>query len=236
MNVFCHRPAIPNAAVEAAWIQRLKPEFTALGAEPPTALREIYQTFRGNKPMTEMLLATRPAIVSFHFGLPEKDQIAALKEAGILLFGSATSLAEAKQLADAGIDAIVAQGYEAGGHRGLFDYAAPDDRLGAFALTRLLVKNFDLPVIAAGGIMDGAGIAAALQAGRHRRADGHGLCRLSGIRPPIKAIVPRWPARPPITHHDARHFRPPCPVPGQPFYQAGGKRAGCGHPRLPDHL
>jgi len=165
VNVFCHRPAIPDAAVEAAWIQRLKPEFTALGAEPPAALREIYQTFRGNKPMTEMLLATRPAIVSFHFGLPEKDQIRALKEAGIILFGSATSLAEAKQLADAGIDAIIAQGYEAGGHRGLFDYAADDDRLGTFALTRLLVKNFDLPVIAAGGIMDGAGIAAALRLG-----------------------------------------------------------------------
>jgi len=128
-------------------------------------LREIYETFRGNAPMTEMLLATRPTIVSFHFGLPEKDQIAALKEAGIILFGSATNLAEARQLADAGIDAMVAQGYEAGGHRGLFDYAAHDDRLSTFALTRLLVKNFDLPVIAAGGIMDGAGIAAALRLG-----------------------------------------------------------------------
>jgi nitronate monooxygenase len=165
VNVFCHRPAVPNAAVEAAWIARLKPEFEALGAEPPTALREIYQTFRGNSLMTKMLLATRPAIVSFHFGLPEKDQIAALKEAGIILFGSATCLAEAKQLSDAGLDAIVAQGYEAGGHRGLFDYAAHDDRLGTFALTRLLVKHFDLPVIAAGGIMDGAGIAAALRLG-----------------------------------------------------------------------
>lgn len=165
VNVFCHRPAIPNAAVEAAWIARWKPEFTALGVEPPEALREIYQTFRGNRSMTEMLLATRPAIVSFHFGLPEKDQIRALKDAGIILFGSATSLAEARELADAGIDAIVAQGYEAGGHRGLFDYAAHDDRLGTFALTRLLVRNFNLPVIAAGGIMDGAGIAAALRLG-----------------------------------------------------------------------
>jgi nitronate monooxygenase len=165
VNVFCHRPAIPNAAVEAAWIARWKPEFTALGAEPPAVLREIYQTFRGNTAMTALLLEARPAIVSFHFGLPEKNQIAALKDAGILLFGSATSLAEAKQLAEAGIDAIVAQGYEAGGHRGLFDYAAHDDRLGAFALTRLLVKNFGLPVIAAGGIMDGAGIAAVLRLG-----------------------------------------------------------------------
>ena len=72
VNVFCHRPAIPNAAVEAAWIARLKPEFTALGAEPPAALREIYQTFRGNAAMTALLLEARPAIVSFHFGLPRE--------------------------------------------------------------------------------------------------------------------------------------------------------------------
>jgi nitronate monooxygenase len=165
VNVFCHRRAIPNAEVEAGWIAQLTPEFTALGAEPPSALREIYQTFRGNAAMTALLLETRPAIVSFHFGLPEQDQVRALKQAGILLFGSATSLAEAKQLADAGIDAIVAQGYEAGGHRGLFDYQSYDDRLGTFALTRLLARNFNLPVIAAGGIMDGAGIAAALRLG-----------------------------------------------------------------------
>ena len=165
VNVFCHRPAIANPQVEARWIARLKPEFAALGAEPPSALREIYQTFRGNAAMTALLLETRPAIVSFHFGLPNEDQIRALKQAGILLFGTATDLVEAQKLADGGIDAIVAQGYEAGGHRGLFDYAAPDDRLGTFALTRLLVRNLNLPVIAAGGIMDGAGIAAALRLG-----------------------------------------------------------------------
>ncbi|HWU54866.1 MAG TPA: nitronate monooxygenase, partial [Rhizomicrobium sp.] len=165
VNVFCHHRAIPDAEVEARWIARLKPQFSALGAEPPTALREIYQTFRGNPGMTALLLETQPAIVSFHFGLPEEDQIRALKQAGIILFGSATSLAEAQKLADAGIDAIVAQGYEAGGHRGMFDYAAHDDRLGTFALTRLLARHFNLPVIAAGGIMDGAGIAAALRLG-----------------------------------------------------------------------
>jgi nitronate monooxygenase len=165
LNVFCHRPAIPDAAVEAAWIARLKPEFDRFEATPPAALREIYQTFRGNQAMTQLLLETPPAVVSFHFGLPPEDQIRALKQAGIILFGSATSLAEARQLARAGIDAVVAQGYEAGGHRGLFDYAAPDDRLGTFALTRVLVRNLDLPIIAAGGIMDGAGIAAVLRLG-----------------------------------------------------------------------
>jgi len=165
VNVFCHRPAIADAALETRWIERLRPEFTALGAEPPAALREIYQTFRGNAAMTALLVEMRPAIVSFHFGLPDEDQVGALKQAGILLFGSATSVAEALRLADAGIDAIVAQGYEAGGHRGVFDTAAPDDRLGTLALVRLLARRCDRPVIAAGGIMDGAGIVAALKLG-----------------------------------------------------------------------
>ena len=165
VNVFCHRPARPDAAVEAAWIARLKPQFEAFGAEPPSALREIYQTFRGNDAMMAVLLDAKPAVVSFHFGLPPEDQIRALKQAGIILFGSATSLAEARQLAEAGIDAIVAQGYEAGGHRGMFDYEAHDDRLGTVALTRLLVHQVNLPVIAAGGIMDGAGVAAMLRLG-----------------------------------------------------------------------
>jgi nitronate monooxygenase len=115
--------------------------------------------------MTALLLETRPAIVSFHFGLPEEAQIRALKQAGILLFGSATSLSEAQKLADAGLDAIVAQGYEAGGHRGAFDENAPDDRLGTFTLIHLLSRRFALPVIAAGGIMDGVGISAALRLG-----------------------------------------------------------------------
>jgi nitronate monooxygenase len=165
VNVFCHRPATASATVEAAWIERFRPQFSALGAEPPRTLREIYETFRGNAAMTALLLETRPAIVSFHFGLPEEDQVRALKQAGILLFGSATSLAEAQKLAGAGVDAIVAQGHEAGGHRGVFDENAPDDRLGTFALTHLLARRVALPVIAAGGIMDGAGIAAALKLG-----------------------------------------------------------------------
>ena len=97
--------------------------------------------------------------------VPAPARIRALRSAGITLLGSATNLSEARQLASAGIDAIVAQGYEAGGHRGVFDPAAVDDGLGIFALTRLLGQATDLPVIASGGIMDGAGIAAALALG-----------------------------------------------------------------------
>jgi len=165
VNVFCHQPAKADPALEAAWIQRLKPEFDKVGATPPAALTEIYKSFLVDDDMLAMLLAERPKVVSFHFGLPSAERIRALKDAGILLVSSATSLAEARAGAAAGVDAIVAQGYEAGGHRGVFDQRAHDDRLGAMALTRILARDIALPVIAAGGIMDGAGIAAALKLG-----------------------------------------------------------------------
>lgn len=165
VNLFCHRPATPRPEVEAAWIARLRPRFDEFGAEPPATLREIYRSFVDDKAMLDMLLAARPAVVSLHFGLPRVSWIEALRAAGIMLFATATSLAEARAAVDAGVDAIVAQGWEAGGHRGVFDPGAPDDRLGTFALTRLLTAHLDRPVIAAGGIMDGAGIAAALALG-----------------------------------------------------------------------
>jgi nitronate monooxygenase len=165
VNLFCHRPAVADAAVEAAWIERLRPEFEALGAAPPVALTEIYRSFVEDDAMLAMLIAERPRVVSFHFGLPGDAAIRALRDAGIILLGSATSPAEARTVEAAGIHAVVAQGWEAGGHRGTFDPEAPDDRLGTLALTRLLVRETSLPVIAAGGIMDGAGIAAALKLG-----------------------------------------------------------------------
>jgi nitronate monooxygenase len=165
INLFCHRPAKADPVLEAAWIDRLRPQFEALDATPPATLREIYRSFVADDDMLAMLVAERPRIVSFHFGLPSADRIRVLHDAGIVLLASATSLAEAWSAAAAGVDAIVAQGYEAGGHRGVFDTEATDDRLGTLALTRILVRNIDLPIIAAGGIMDGAGIAAALNLG-----------------------------------------------------------------------
>ncbi len=165
VNVFCHAPARADSAREARWVELLRPQFARFGARPPVRLTEIYRSFVEDDGMLSMLLVERPRVVSFHFGIPSRERIEALHDAGIVLLGSATSAAEARALAEAGVDAVVAQGYEAGGHRGVFDPNADDDRLGTFALTRLLVREIDRPIIAAGGIMDGDGIAAALRLG-----------------------------------------------------------------------
>jgi nitronate monooxygenase len=165
VNLFCHRPARAKLAIEAAWIERLRPEFEHVGARPPAMLKEIYKSFVEDDAMLAMLLEEKPRVVSFHFGLPPQRYLDALIDAGVVLLGCATNLEEAKILTASGIDAVVAQGYEAGGHRGTFDPDAHDDRLGTMALTRILVRELDVPVIAAGGIMDGAGIGAALRLG-----------------------------------------------------------------------
>ena len=165
VNLFVHATAKAEAAREQVWLQALQPLFERYGAEPPSALRTIYRSFADYGEMLAMLVDAKPSVVSFHFGLPRADQIAALKQAGCVLLASATSVAEARAVEAAGVDMVVAQGWEAGGHRGVFEPAAQDDRLGAMALTRLLVTQSALPVIAAGGIMDGAGIRAALALG-----------------------------------------------------------------------
>jgi nitronate monooxygenase len=165
VNVFCHAPPTADDARERAWLERLAPEFAAFGAVPPRFLRPIYTSFVEDDAMLAAFVDLKPPVVSFHFGLPAAERTAALIASGCLLVSTATSLAEAKAAEVAGIHAVVAQGYEAGGHRGMFNPGASDDRLGTLALTRLLVRNLNVPVIAAGGIMDGAGIAAVLALG-----------------------------------------------------------------------
>ncbi|MFG1480119.1 nitronate monooxygenase [Xanthobacter sp. V4C-4] len=165
VNVFCHAPAIRDAVREAAWLEALAPAFARFGATPPPAIHEIYTSFLADPAMADMLVAERPAVVSFHFGLPPATVIGRLKAAGAVLLASATSLAEGRAVEAAGIDAVVAQGHEAGGHRGQFDPDAPDDRLSTLALAQVLARELGIPVIAAGGIMTGGGIAAALASG-----------------------------------------------------------------------
>lgn len=164
VNLFCHRPARRDPPREAAWLRQLAPEFARYGAGPPEALSEIYESFRVNPAMLDLLCETRPAAISFHFGLPTRGQLAALRETGAVLMATATSEAEARAIASAGLDAIVAQGWQAGGHRGIFDPDAADARHETMPLLRQ-VAGLGLPVIAAGAIMTSGDACAALQAG-----------------------------------------------------------------------
>ena len=165
VNLFVHAKPEPDPAREAAWLEWLAPIFAEFESEPPTNLRTLFTSFADDREMQELLLDIAPPVVSFHFGLPDAGIIAALRTRGSFLLATATNLDDARKIEAAGIDAIVAQGIEAGGHRGMFDPATPDDALGTVALTRLLVRETRTPVIAAGGIMDGAGIAAMLDLG-----------------------------------------------------------------------
>ncbi len=165
INVFCHRPAAKDGEREAAWLEALRPQFESVGADVPVSLREIYRSFVADEAMFATLLAARPRVVSFHFGLPPAAWIRAFRATGTVLLATATNLAEATASVNAGVQVIVAQGYEAGGHRGIFDPDGPDERLGTATLTRLLARRLHVPVIAAGGIMDGQGVSAALRLG-----------------------------------------------------------------------
>lgn len=165
VNVFCHREAVHDSAREAQWIRYLKPFFEEFQAPAPSRLTAAYPSFNDNRPALEMLLEEKPAVVSFHFGLPPAEWIQALQAVGIVTFGCATTPEEACIVEAAGVDAVVAQGAEAGGHRGVFAPEKGDRQIGSLALTRLVSAASGIPVIAAGGIMDGQGIEAAFDLG-----------------------------------------------------------------------
>lgn len=165
VNVFCNAPIQRDDARERAWIARFREVFSHYEAELPSELAEIYQTFQENEAMLEVLLSTRPAAVSFHFGLPSADFLRRIKAKGIVTLATATSPAEAQRIEAAGIDFIVAQGIEAGGHRGIFNPAGEDQGLSTLTLVQSIRQVSHLPVVAAGGIMDGAGMSAMLRLG-----------------------------------------------------------------------
>jgi nitronate monooxygenase len=163
LGFFCHDEPDVTPEQERAWQSRLAPYYDELGVDPRGASAPNRAPF--NADMCDAVVAVAPKVVSFHFGLPEPRLVARLKDAGSIIISSATTVAEAKRLAELGCDAIVAQGLEAGGHRGMFLDMALDTQVGTFALVPQVVDAVRVPVIAAGAITDARGAAAAFALG-----------------------------------------------------------------------
>jgi nitronate monooxygenase len=162
LNFFCHPTPQRDEASEAAWRKRLAPYYAELGLDPNAAAPAI-RSFDAE--MCEAVVELKPDVVSFHFGLPETTLVERVKAAGSLVISSATTVKEARWLENHGADAIIAQGAEAGGHRGMFLTSEVASQVGTLALVPQVVDAVRVPVIAAGGIADGRGIAAAFALG-----------------------------------------------------------------------
>jgi nitronate monooxygenase len=160
LNFFCHTPPRVDAAREAAWRQRLQRYYVELGLDPNESVAGASRAPFDEK-ACELVVELRPEVVSFHFGLPEEKLQRRVRDAGMKIIASATSVDEARWLEDRGCDALIAQGYEAGGHRGNFLSDDISTQAGTMALVPQVVDAVKVPVIAAGGIADARGIVAA---------------------------------------------------------------------------
>jgi nitronate monooxygenase len=164
VNFFCHAPPAPSAEREAAWRAVLAPYYREYGIDA-----ETIPAGPGRAPFSQefadALEPFRPPVVSFHFGLPSKELLVRVKRWGSRILCSATTVEEARWLEAQGVDAIIAQGVEAGGHRGMFLSEDLTTQVGTFSLLPQVVRAVKLPVIAAGGIVDAKGVAAALSLG-----------------------------------------------------------------------
>ena len=183
LNFFCHEPPEVSGDIADRAREYFAPLYDELGiGDPPQPSAPAVEF---DEARLEALLDLRPPVVSFHFGLPPRDVMEAIRGTGMRVLASATTVAEARHLEDHGVDAVVAQGAEAGGHRGSFLVEGDDGPVGTLALVPQVVDAVDVPVIAAGGIADGRGLAAVLALGAGAAQIGTAFlpCPESGISP-----------------------------------------------------
>jgi nitronate monooxygenase len=164
LNFFCHQPVDADPAREATWRKRLAPYYRELGLDPAAPINAANRA-PFDAAFCEVVEELKPEVVSFHFGLPDQALLKRVKAAGCLVISSATTVKEAVWLEQRGVDAVIAQGAEAGGHRGMFLTENIAEQPGTFALVPQVVDAVKVPVIACGGIADGRGIAAAFALG-----------------------------------------------------------------------
>lgn len=192
VNLFVLDPAQPDPEKVRAAMDRLAPWRERFGLPTQASPDQWAQPFDGQ---FAALLDVAPPVASFTFGVLARERVEALRSRGVFVIGTATSVREARAWSQAGADAICAQGFEAGGHRGSFLELEPESAVGTFALTRLICCAVDAPVIAAGGIADGAGVAAALVLGADAVQVGTAylLCEESLIAPAWRRAIENAP-------------------------------------------
>jgi nitronate monooxygenase len=164
LNFFCHTPPKVDVNRETIWKKRLEPYYLELNIDPQ-APTPVSNRTPFNETLCDLVVELKPEVVSFHFGLPDKALLSRVKATGAKILSSATSVDEARWLEQEGCDAIIAQGVEAGGHRGMFRSNTISTQVGTMALVPQVADAVRVPVIAAGGIGDARGIVAAFALG-----------------------------------------------------------------------